>query len=78
MMGQATHNVIGTYDQNQHFAELRQKVGTFILKLVLRRGSDGIYKAFVKKIGKHCQPSIGQTYYSKKYIIYWHCVLFLG
>ena len=57
---------MGTNEQNQHFAELRQKVCLYTLHVeMLLRGlpsSDGILERFVTKSAKSgCQTRVRQT-----------------
>ena len=59
---------MGTNEQNQHFAELRQKVCLYIHIVVLLRGLpslDGILEHFVTKKCKKQLPNSSQTDYSR-------------
>ena len=58
---------MGPNEQNQHFAELRQKVCLYIHILVLQRGLpslDGKLKRFLKKKWKKLLPDSCQTDYN--------------
>ena len=64
---QCAHFIIGTNEQNQHFAEVRQKVCLYIHVVVLQRGLpslDGKLKHFVTKKWKKRLPNSSQTDYS--------------
>ena len=55
------------YEQNQHFAELRQKVCLYIHVVVLQRGLpslDGKLERFVTKKWQKWLPNSSQTDYS--------------
>ena len=64
---QWTHFTMGPNEQNQHFAEFRQKVCSYIHGVVLQRGLpslDGKLERFVTKKGQKWLPNLSQTDYS--------------
>ena len=53
---------MGHNKQNQHFAELRQKVCLYINIVMHQRSLDGKHERFVTKNGKSdCEIRVGQT-----------------